>query len=248
MKNTRIMTVLNIIPDILAFGLGLSLAYFLKWETRDLVWSLWLSSLVLGYLTILSIFAGGVLAGVYAIINGQMTRKQLIQFITIGTLAGLFLLSFFSIHFCGFHAGHSVFLNSFFPVEGMPEDGFGSAFMNPPLLWLLVFRHLMKPYGIFLIPAIISERNNVFMPLIAAIRALRPDMQNGNAGIKGMEPKNIMGRPYLNVVRMHILIFFFAFCYILKISSFLVYTVVYFVYFFPWKGARILLSRKQDLK
>ena len=154
-----------------------------------------------------------------------------------------FLSGFFSVHFCGFHAGHSVFLRQFFPVEGMPNDGFGRAFMNPPLLWMLVFKHLMKPYGIFVIPALIAERKHVFLPLIKAAATVRVGVDLDypiKEGVKGKRSKrgrlvgDAMGRPYINVVRMHLLIFFFAFCHALKIDSFLIYAVVYFVYFFPW--------------
>ena len=44
---------------------------------------------------------------------------------------------------------------------------------------------------------------------------------------------------------MHILIFFFAFCHILKVESFLVYAVVYFVYFFPWKAFKEAAQRAE---
>jgi len=33
---------------------------------------------------------------------------------------------------------------------------------------------------------------------------------------------------------MHLLIFFFAGCWLLKIDNFLIYAVVFSVYFFPW--------------
>ena len=36
-------------PDVLAFALGLGVARFAGWTTTDLVWSLWLSSLIVGY-------------------------------------------------------------------------------------------------------------------------------------------------------------------------------------------------------
>jgi hypothetical protein len=39
----------RVFPDLLAFIMGLGVAWFLKWETTDLVWSLWLWSLALGY-------------------------------------------------------------------------------------------------------------------------------------------------------------------------------------------------------
>ena len=36
-------------PDAAAFLLGLGVAWFAGWDTTDLVWSLWHSSLVVGY-------------------------------------------------------------------------------------------------------------------------------------------------------------------------------------------------------
>ena len=43
---------------------------------------------------------------------------------------------------------------------------------------------------------------------------------------------------YKNVVRLHVLIFFFAFASFMKVDSFAVYVVVYAVYFFPWRVLR----------
>ena len=44
--------------------------------------------------------------------------------------------------------------------------------------------------------------------------------------------------PYRNVVRMHLLIFFFAFTSMAGADGALVYGVVYAVYFFPWRLLR----------
>lgn len=234
---------LRILPDILAFAVGLGAAYFLKWETRDLVWSLWLCSLVLGYLTLLGALAGGAYIGFHAITHKDFKKGKRMTAAFMGIAAGVLFVGFFSLHFGAFHAGHSVFLQKFFPIAGMPADGFGDAFMNPPLLWTLVFQHLMAPYGLFLIPAIIAERQHVFMPLIKAVKAVRTDMapdhliaraKEGQPGKKTHPVGDVMARPYINVVRMHLLIFFFGFAHVLKVDSFLMYAAVYFVYFFPW--------------
>lgn len=240
---------LRVLPDLLAFGIGLAVAYCLNWQTTDLVWSLWLCSLVLGYLTILSTIGAGAYIGLQALRHNHVSKGQRLPAILVGGAFGLFFLCFFSVHFCGFHAGHSVFLRQFFPLAGMPRDGFGDAFMNPPLLWVLVFRHLMAPYGIFLVPALIAERRHVFLPVIKAVQALREesprrsrDRKKGEAtgAVGNHNPGEMMVRPYINVVRMHILIFFFAFCHFLKVDSFLVYAVVYTVYFFPWRELKNL--------
>ncbi len=56
------------------------------------------------------------------------------------------------------------------------------------------------------------------------------------------KPNSMIGdgmmAPYRNVVRMHLLIFFFAFAHAVGLESFAVYTVVYAVYFFPWRLLR----------
>jgi hypothetical protein len=230
-------------PDLVAFALGLGLAWALHWTTTDLVWSLWLGSLVLGYLTILSTIGGGVYMGIKAITHPDFPRKHVLTAILIGSGVALFMLGFFSLHFCGFHAGHAGFLSIFFPLKGLPERVFFDAFMNPFLLWKMAFQHVLPVYGLFLIPAIIAERKYVFASLLDFVREVRvgmnkptpQDLAQSVRGGRGSSRDPFL-RPYLNVVRMHLLIFFFAFCHLLKVDSFLVYAAVYFVYFFPWKA------------
>ncbi len=246
--NTRQSPLLGVLPNLLAFAFGLGLAYFQRWEVTDLVWSLWLGSLVIGYLTIFSALGAVAYLGLHAIKQKEFDQAQRIPIIAAGAGFGLFILGFFSFHFGGFHAGHSVFLQSFFPIAGIPGDGFGSAFMNPPLLWALAFKHLFKPYGLFLLPAIVVERQMVFRPIVDVFKTLRSDSSRANfnqaGSFIGESPlKSAMLRPYLNVIRMHLLIFFFAFSAILNIDSFAVYAVVYFVYFFPWAELKKIRHR-----
>jgi hypothetical protein len=99
--------------DLAAFGLGLGLAGLLGWHAGDLVWSLWLASLVLGYATIVLGIAGSIAAAVAA-------RRHLL----LATLSGVFLLAFFTVHFGMFHFVHSMFLRGFFPLG----DGASTAF------------------------------------------------------------------------------------------------------------------------
>ena len=242
---------IRILPDIAAFALSLGLAYGLHWQTADLVWGLWLSSLVLGYLSLLSAIAAPALMGLYIISRPDLTGKQRVVIVCGACTGALFLLGFFSLHFCGFHAGHAVFLNHFFPLPSLPGDSFGNAFMNPPLLWLLAWRHLVRPYGLFLIPTIIAERHHIFKPLISAVKGLR----NAAAGetptpqmLEKRDPSRMgdaMMPPYVNVVRMPLLIFFFAFTHTLSPDSFLIYATVYTVYFFPWQELKSTLAKKK---
>lgn len=260
-QNSRLMeravgtgSVWRFLPDVLAFGLGLSLAYFSRWNTGDLVWSLWLGSLVLGYLTLLSALAGGAWFGLFVITREDFEKKSRFPVLFGGVAFGLFMLGFFSLHFCGFHAGHSMFLAHFFPVEGMPEEGFLAAFMNPVRLWGYVFEILIQPYGLFLVPALLAERHHVFRPLVAAAATIRrakaagpttatPADAKDSTDSSSRQAVDFMARPYLNVVRMHLLIFFFAGTHALGLDGFFVYAVVYAVYFFPWQSMRELRQR-----
>jgi len=185
------------IPDLLALVYSLVLAWVLNWEVKDLVWGLWLSSLVVGYLTILLTIFGPMV---------QTARKADSALVGgVAVAGGLFMLAFFTVHFGGFHFVHSVFLNAFFPVLNGQSKGF------PGVASYLV---VLKSYWPFVLGAAVSERLN----LMRAVKEMNP-----------------MG-PYKNVVRMHLLIFFFAGAAAAKLNSFIVYAVVLCVYFFPFKA------------
>ena len=225
--------------------MGLSIAWMLGWQTTDLVWSLWLCSLVLGYVTILSTIAGGIYLGLTALRDEVFPRQYRPVAVVLGTLGALFFFGFFSLHFCGFHAIHAGFLSIFFPIRGLPKQVFFDAFMNPFLLWKTVIQRLLPVYGLFLISTIIAERKYVLASLVKAVEMVRDGTYKDKVEGVMQTMKNQrrpshdpFSRPYVNVIRMHLLIFFFAFCSLLKVHSFIVYGVVYFVYFFPWSAFR----------
>lgn len=233
-------TLKTIFPNLTALGIGISSIYFLDWNTTDLIWSLWLSSLTLGYLTILSTLAGGVYFGLHVIFHNDFPKKYRSATIGIGGFVVLFMLGFFSLHFCGFHSGHAVFLNSFYPLEGVPKNAFMGSFMNLILLWKIVFQHIMPLYWTFLISTAIAERKNIFASLRYCIRLVREGINKnqvqefiGKGGRNKKLLRDPFSQPYINVIRMHLLIFFFVGCHWLKADSFIVFVVVYCVYFFP---------------
>ena len=230
-------------PDLIAFAIGLGIAYGFHWKTADLVWSLWLGSLTLGYLTILSAIAAGVYIGLKIIFHAEFPRQLRLVALLAGSAFALFMLGFFSFHFCAFHAGHAEFLKSFFPLKGLQDNVFGDCFLNPFRLWSAALRYVAPLYGAFLIPAIIAERANVFSALADAWRAVHEDERKSHwldwfssTPARRTALKEPFLRPYLNVIRMHFLIFFFAFCHAFHIESFLVFAVVYAFYFFPWSA------------
>ncbi|MFA5205200.1 MAG: DUF6498-containing protein [Lentisphaeria bacterium] len=187
------------------FGLGLVLAWHYGWQARDLVWSLWLSSLVLGYATIVLGIVGSA---------RQLAAGGSATAVAVAAGLGLFLLAFFTVHFGMFHVVHSVFLNFFFPLV-QKRDG-------DPLPSPALYGRVLASYWPWLLAAAIAERT-----------ALRAAWQ--------AEPKPGAKTPlafspdaaYRNVVRMHLLIFFFFFTSFLRIENRFIYAVVYVVYFFP---------------
>ncbi len=160
--------------------------------------------------------------------------------VLIGLAIALFVLMFFSIHFCGFHAVHAGFLSAFFPIGGVPRQAFGAAFLNPILLWKDAFHYLVPKYGVFLLPVLIAERRALFGSISGLTRARKQFDPARDLGQllkdSGASAHGLFSRPYLNIVRMHGLIFFFAICHVLKFDGFPVYFVVYCVYFFPWSA------------
>ena len=231
--------------DIVAFFLGLGLAYSLHWETRDLIWSLWLSSLVIGSVTILATIAAGAYIAWHVIHHPDFPARYRTASLAAGTVITLFFIGFFALHFGAFHAGHAAFLSDFFPLENLPDNVFMNAFMNPLLLGKIAVTYLFPLYGLFLLPMLISERKAVFGMLNQAIHFVKTGIHNDDwiekiqeKALKQKDKKDlgkVFYQPYVNVIRMHLLIIFFAFAYSFGFQGFWLYALVYAVYFFPWK-------------
>ena len=226
-------------PDALAFAVGLGAAWWAGWTTADLVWSLWLSSLVVGYATIVwSIVRPGAELVLAARRRGGSVARALASTPAAAAIVGLILLlgalallAFFTVHFGMFHFVHSQFLASFFPVDpGEPGRG---------MVGMSTYLEVARRYWWFLPAAFLAERASFRraperperdVSVTAAAVAARKARQAAQA--------DGMLAPYRNVMRMHVLIFFFAFAHFARLDNFAVYAVVYAVYFFPWRLAR----------
>jgi hypothetical protein len=223
-------------PDALAFALGLGVARLAGWTTADLVWSLWLSSLVVGYATIVWTIARPAMDIARGISRDRALTQQVLRehrgATIVGAsallLGGLFMLAFFTLHFGGFHYVHSQFLYTFFPLDAGESGRVGMADMA-------AYIDVAQRYWLFLPSAFLAERAGFLRP-----EPLKDDLSvtaTAIAARKAANARRVSGAmaPYRNVVRMHGLIFFFAFAHFARVDSFLVYAVVYAVYFFPWR-------------
>jgi hypothetical protein len=216
--------------DVLAFVGGLAAAWYAGWQTTDLVWSMWLASFVVGYSILVWNLTSSLRELGGAVIRERTPVSQWAASAAILSVPMLVGLAFFTVHFGGFHLVHSVFLANFFPLEpnaaeqtsGFPGwETYGEVFLR---------------YWIFLPLAFLAERTAFTFgtppPADTAVTAQAIHARQKSSGSADMMA------PYKNVIRMHLLIFFFAAVHFAKIENFAVYAVVYAVYFFPWRVFR----------
>jgi hypothetical protein len=235
-------------PDALAFALGLGVARIAGWTTTDLVWSLWLSSFVVGYATIVWTIVRPAVDMVRGAARDRAFTQQLLREhkgaaiagSSVLVVVGLFMIAFFTVHFGGFHYVHSQFLHMFFPLDAGEAGRVSTAGMA-------TYLEVAQRYWLFLPAAFLAERAAFARPRSPT----QADLSVTAAAIAARKAANArtpgaMMAPYRNVMRMHGLIFFFAFAHFARLDSFLVYAAVYGVYFFPWrlvKGAGARGSR-----
>jgi hypothetical protein len=221
---------LSAAPDLLAFVVGLAAARWAGWSTGDLIWSLWLSSFVVGSATILWII--GVPSVKLAILAWQMRHdpgtaphEMLVEWALI-FVGALFMLAFFTAHFGGFHYGDAEFLFSYFPITlpGITNTG------GPGKAEYL---EILRRYWIFLPAAFLSHR----AMFLRAPLTISPDRRHASFADYSKQG-GAFAEPYKNVLRMHFVIMFFCFVDFLGLENFFVYAVVYAVYFFPWRLVR----------
>lgn len=196
---------LEILLDFGVFFATIILAAKQNWQTTDIVWSLWVSSFLLGYLYILLAMAG--------FVNQADTPIRGLWGDIFILLNGLFLLAFFSFHFGFFHLIHAIFLDDFFPFfePGGPK-------MDLAVAAVIVFMgELLKRYWPFLVFSALSRWKSYV------------HAYNTN------DHKKMMYMPYGNVVRMHLMILLFGFLSAATdLQGYALYIVLIF-YFFPFK-------------
>jgi hypothetical protein len=186
--------------DLLGFLASLAIAWIFHWQAKDLVWSLWLSSLIAGILITIWIF----------IFRRENYSKlddasfSLYRFIIVLS-KGVCMFVVYTAFFGGFLLVDSIFLNYFYPIESSNHEIF--------LEWPFYFQ-VIKNYWPFVLITIATEFKE-----LKTLKNSKPFM---------------MIKPYLNIIRMHLLIFFIAGITLIKLNSFYVYAAASFLYFFPF--------------
>ncbi len=220
--------------DFAAFAGTVVVATLQRWQAKDLVWSLWISSLVLGYsfivVSALSIFSrpvepGGKSPGGPGALLAALSLPPAVVYLG-RCISFALLLAFFTIHFGMFHFIHGLFLSMFFPLADYGAYGGADEFVSRYFGWT------------------VGETTRAYWPFIAMSALSRlGDFKNAFRAPGGPN----MSMPYANVVRMHIMIFVFAGLSGAGLSAHAVYPVLV-LYFFPAGAFAKLAVRRERPK
>jgi hypothetical protein len=216
--------------DLGLFLATLICAWQFQWSASDLIWGLWLSSLTVGYVTLIF---GPIASGITKFpwsktkseiplseIKKELKKSSSIKKTILGILVVgfflLFLFCFFTFHFGFFHYIHGAFLEGFFPLQDVKYP------KSPIHLPIFAFI-LLKDHWMFVLASAVSQFSRL------------------TSKTSGSKKPDIFAGPYKAVIRMHIMIFVFAGLQFIKADHFIFYAVILFAYFFPWE----ILRRKK---
>ena len=171
--------------EALLYGLALALLNAQAWGPKDVVWTLWATSLVTGYLTLILGSAGASLgAAIKARSAPDFSWQQALPLAVGGLVVMVFFLGFFTVHFGLFHLVHAVFLNEFFPLIDWGDHRPG--LIEQALAYL---QRCFQSYPLFFLLCLLSH-----LPGLIGIA-------RGTAGGAGM-----LIKPYGNVIKLHLMI------------------------------------------
>lgn len=226
------------ILDILAFCLTASMAFLFEWQANELCWGLWASSLLTGWVVIVSSVLRTLLhlTGIPLFREEDMnekgdplsayfrsktfspntkdTKNPRASWPSILIAVGSVVIGAFTwFHFTFFHTVHALLMSFFLQME--PKNLFGpNGFINANQYY--IFSYLVENYWPMILGTFITRRGIIF---------------GGNPGIN-------MKAIYQGVVRIHIFILLSAFLFFLIYFGMEVYQrvlllILLFLFFFP---------------
>lgn len=188
-----------------ALAVTLLAAVLEGWQATDIVWGMWISSLVSGYAMIVTAIIAALLKGRDPA-AGSGAAQDSVPPLRARLGGALFMLAFFSVHFGFFHAGHAMFTQHFFPLPGVGDHELPGNFLAVTPLALAAY-----------------------WPVVLASLVARRD---GFRTAAGGESKQAMLQPYHYVVKNHLMIFIVIGCTLAGLQGWLLY-VLFLWYFAP---------------
>lgn len=191
--------------DGLGFALGLAFAWWHGWRVAELLWSLWLSSLVFG--------------GTWLVRSVLRARPRDAD-TSLASLRAMqaSLLLFSVLHFGGFHFGHSLFLTFLFPLLPPTDFAFGEHYLK-----------VLQTCWPWLLAAACAEHRLLVDAPVVGLARRTADRARRPQNLFGLDPMTA----YRNVLRMHLLLIAAIPLWLAGVPGFVVYLLVYTVYFWP---------------
>lgn len=217
----------NYSKELSLFFSAILFAYFFGWNTTDLIWGLWITSFVVGNI---SLFRSGFVAPISSI-KAILTYENLkefkiepasekLKFFVFVLIAAPFYLGFrifLILHFSIFHIFHAWVLIILFPhpdlIKIIDDDNNGGQFSIP----ILIVKTLLMSYWIIVLQKLLFDH-----------------IKHGeNTDNDDSDFIDDIKRPYLQVFRIHILIFIMVGLNEINANQYLIYVVIYSLFFFP---------------
>jgi hypothetical protein len=208
----------NTLSEFAVFVGTLALAYWSGWSTKDLIWSLWLSSLALGYLAVAA-------AGARRVMRPGLNAVE--RTLSVAGMFGALLA--FSIHFGPFHYLYAAILDLLMPLMTHPDRVY---------IGKLTWKGGMT-FSFWGTLAIAIAR---YWP-VAAMNAWR----DRSMLLSEDTAKTSLG-PYKAILRLHFLVMGLGACYGLGLDTFPVYALVFTVLYSPATVWKKIFARDSSIK
>ena len=137
--------------DYLALAVTAYIALAYNWNANELCWGFWISSLLTGWIVIVS-------SGLRMLLT-NITKKSSSKIKILGCTGSVLLTIFVAFHFSMFHMIHGLLMSVFIRIQ--PEELFGPNGLINSDLRLVVLQLIYAYWGIIL-GVLISRRENIF--------------------------------------------------------------------------------------
>lgn len=218
--------------ELLMFLFSLAAAYLLKWNNTDLIWSFWITSIVVGYVSIFRTTVVSIKFLAKLVLNPGDVKNfrslptagklKIAAFVLSIIPTSLFFIIFLSFHFCIFHLLIAYWLQMIVPNSSITEILSGAK-GGEFYISFQIIKALFFSYWIIVIQKLIFNYRNYWK-------------NSGNnadpAKFDFFSLENI-ARPYVQVVRIFALMVLLFVLNSVQVNQYLIYVMIYTLFFFP---------------
>ncbi|MDP3581752.1 MAG: hypothetical protein Q8S39_07440 [Ignavibacteria bacterium] len=218
--------------ELFLFSFSLATAYFMGWNNTDLIWSFWITSLMVGYVTIFRTTIAPLTLLAKLIRSPEdnkefrqlpiITKLKMAIFVLFFIPISLFYIVFLSFHFCVFHLLLAYWLQMLMPHSGITDflaDANGGQFY----IYFQIIKTLLLSYWIIVIEKLVFD--------------YRTYWKSGSNKLTPVQQKffsyEVIMRPYVQVMRILALMLLLFWLHETGINQYLIYVLIYSLFYFP---------------